>query len=251
MSDKNKRPLRPPFTEEQEFFISQYVKGRSYAELAAMFSEKFGVTITRQQIGTACHYRGLSNELKSSGKPGRQVQYTCEQLQFLRENVEGLHYSELAGMYNRRFGTNLTRSNIADTCKYHGMSNGLNGGFQPGHTHTNGRRYAHAMPDGSETITKEGYTLVKKDGVWFGKNIVVYEEAHGAGSIPDNHRVIFADGNKQNFNPNNLHCVPVAQANMFALRRLKNESSPELAVMGIALAGLYAKINERKKKDYS
>lgn len=72
------------------------------------------------------------------------------------------------------------------------------------------------MPVGSERVSK-GYVMVKVTDEhrgrgaarlnWKPKSVVVYEGAHGP--VPDGCRVFFADGDRRNFDPDNLVAVPV------------------------------------------
>jgi hypothetical protein len=57
---------------------------------------------------------------------------------------------------------------------------------------------------------------------------------------------VFGNSNKRDFSIDNLYCVSAAQNGFRSTLGLQSDS-PELAGMGVALAGLYAKINERSK----
>jgi hypothetical protein len=57
---------------------------------------------------------------------------------------------------------------------------------------------------------------------------------------------VFGDGNKGNFNIENLFCITASQ-NAIRTRNGLQGATPELAATGVALAKLYSQIGERRK----
>jgi len=108
-----------------------------------------------------------------------------------------------------------------------------------------GRKRANAMPDGTEIIIAEGYVMLKQEGTWRYKHILLWEQAHGR-SVPEGHFIVFGDSDKRNFNTNNLFCITAAQSGFRSAMGLQG-ATPELAAAGVALAKLYSQISERKK----
>ena len=84
----------------------------------------------------------------------------------------------------------------------------------------------------------------KKSVNWVQKHRLVYEASHGP--IPKNHAVIFLDGDRQNFNPDNLQAVSRG-----TLARLNQNGliykSAELTKVGVNIAKLISKMTEAKK----
>jgi hypothetical protein len=107
------------YTPEEKQFLKENAKGRSYAELAALFNERFGTGFTRAQIAMTAHRYGYFNGLQNY-----YHSYTPEEKQFLKENAKGRSYAELTALFNERFGTDLTRSQIASTAEHGGCDNG-------------------------------------------------------------------------------------------------------------------------------
>jgi len=140
---------------------------------------------------------------------------------------------------------------------------GYKGHFKKGHLPQNYR------PVGSERVDSLGYTWVKtadklteyvirvyKDRITITEELrqqhqrkmkhqLVWEAANGA--IPKGHVVIFGDGNKQNFNLDNLLLVSNAQ-----LARLNQNgliyNDADLTRTGIIIADLINKQGEKKRK---
>lgn len=156
--------------------------------------------------------------------------YTKEQVEFVRDNIKGTSYKEMREMFNKRFETNLTFSQINGFIKRNNFKNGNDARFEKGQETWNkgmkglrfegsekgwfrkGQDPINHRPVGSERIcTKDGYTLVKvaEPNVWKLKQRIVWEEAHG--EVPENHVVLFGDGDKQNFDLDNLILVSRSQ----------------------------------------
>ncbi|MCL2225091.1 MAG: HNH endonuclease [Defluviitaleaceae bacterium] len=239
MSEKITRSLSS-YGEEHRKFLEAKVQGRSYSATVVLFNKKFRTNVTHKTIRSLCRRFGFSN-----GKPNSQP-YSGEEINFLRENAAGMNYSDLAEMFNERFGTNKTALQLGELCRQKGFSNGLDSRFKENHAVNLGRKRADAAPDGTETITAEGYVVIKHDGMWRYKHIFLWEQAHGK-PVPTGHHVVFGDGNKRNFDLANLFCITATQ-NAIRTRNRLHGTTPELAAMGIAMAKLYSQINDRKKK---
>ena len=103
------------------------------------------------------------------------------------------------------------------------------------------------MPVGTERTNTDGYVEIKiaDPNKWKGKHRIIWEETHGP--IPKGHVVIFADGNRRNFDPDNLLLVSRAQlARMNQTHLIKNDA--ELTKTGVIVADVLSKIGERKRK---
>ena len=103
-------------------------------------------------------------------------------------------------------------------------------------------------PVGAERISKDGIlyrkvadTGIKKDD-WRAVHVVVWEEHNG--SLPDNHIVIFKDGNRENFDPENLEAVTRAE-NM--RRNSIDRYGPDYRSAALTLGWFKRKINQLEK----
>lgn len=161
--------------------------------------------------------------------------YTEEQVEWIRENVQGISYDELTRRFNERFRENRTKKGIRGFCRRKGMLNGMTGYFEKGSEPANkGKKMQYKseesrkrsqvntfkpgqLPVGTMKIGDErlmdGYTYVKVNDVlkarahvnWRPKQHLIYEQNHGP--IKEDCIVVFLDNNKQNFDPNNLLMV--------------------------------------------
>ncbi|WP_339124329.1 HNH endonuclease [Fusobacterium nucleatum] len=99
----------------------------------------------------------------------------------------------------------------------------------------------------SERLDKDGYILIKiaEPNKWVRKHRWLYEQEHGA--IPENSVIIFADGNKNNLNIDNLLCVTRNELKVLNKCRLIS-SVAELTKTGLNVAKLKIKLAEIRKE---
>ena len=204
--------------------------------------------------------------------------YTPEMRRFFIEFVPGHSHKEIAEEFNRRFDDNIKVSTVKGYIANHKLNTGRTGRFEQGNTPwSKGRKmspeqYEKCMGTmfkagersktrevvGTENVDKYGYTWVKVSDYqydpanprnnWKMKHRLVYEQAYGP--IPEGIKIIFLDGDKTNFNLDNL--APVTSSTICRMNQngLFSED-PEATKSGIAVAELITKISEleRGKKD--
>jgi len=195
--------------------------------------------------------------------------YTKAQAAFLANNVKGRSNQELTDLFNAHFGLSLDPEQIKGYKNRYGLDSGLDGRFQPGHVPANkgrkgvflggevaeacqfkkGNKAHNWVPIGSERVNGDDYIDIKvADGKlqknWKGKHILIWEEHNGP--VPPGHAVIFGDGNRRNFDPDNLILVSRAQLAVLNKNRLIQDNA-DLTRTGIIVADIYRKIGERKR----
>lgn len=186
--------------------------------------------------------------------------------QFILDNYKGRYNQELADLFNQKFNTNITSRMIKSYKANNKLNSGLTGKFRKGQTpHNKGKKMPkevyekvkHTMfakgnvppnhrPVGSERISKDGYIEVKvaEPNKWRLKQRVVYEEAKG--KIPEGCPIIFLDGNKRNFDIDNLRCVTRSELLYLNCNGLNN--SNEITETGILMARLDRAKNKKKQE---
>lgn len=169
------------WTKDKLDFMAMIIPGHSEKEIRALFLEKYGIELTESQIGNTKTRLGI----KSGTKGG---QFKKGQAPFNK----GKTWDELG--YSQE-----TRKAIQSTC------------FKRGSEPWNGKR----VEVGTERISKDGYIEVKvkrfsdRPGMnkcWRPKHHLIWEQANGK-QVPASTQIVFADGNKRNFNPDNLVAV--------------------------------------------
>lgn len=134
--------------------------------------------------------------------------YTEQENEFLKKHYDSCSWETLTKMLNQQFGTQRKYRTVKTHCRtvLH-LKKEL-----PQSNYRNNSRY-----NIGDEIIENGYVLVKISAVkgsrqqrsrsnWIQKQRLIWEQHHG--KIPDNHFVIFLDGNHFNFNIDNLYCVP-------------------------------------------
>jgi uncharacterized protein YggU (UPF0235/DUF167 family) len=244
------------YSKEQIDFIKDNVKGRTNKELTEMFNHHFGLNLKISQIQDAKSRYGL--------KSNTIHKYTKEQVEFLAKNVKGRTLAELTKMFNKKFNVNLKDEQISNAKNRYGLYSDLPGGqLKKGHTPWNkgmkglqmggketqfkkGNIPTNYRPVGSERITKNDIIEIKiaDPNEWRSKHVHIWEKANGP--VPKSHVVIFGDGNRRNFDLNNLILVSRVQLARLNQNHLIADNA-DLTRSGIIIADIISKINERKK----
>lgn len=224
------------YTPEMDAWLAERYPAAANGELAAEFAEAFGQPITVAQLACWANSRGVR-------KP-RKVEWDGEKEGFLRGFIPGHSEGEIRAAFLDRFGVELTKSQIGNAKTRLGVKSGTVGGrFEKGHASANkgkswdeqgvpqakrermlstcfkkgdepvnGRR----LPVGSERVSRDGYVEVKvrarspvpgANKCWRMKHHLVWEDANGR-PVPPSTMIVFADGDKLNFDPQNLVAVP-------------------------------------------
>lgn len=203
------------------------------------------------------------------------MKYTDEHIAWLRANVKGVSYKELTERFNATFGTNLLTGALGSALKRYGLLNGRDARFAKGKApHNKGKpmppevkeKLKHTLfkkgniahntrPVGSERVSKDGYIEVKfRDnkglppggkGAWELKHRLVWMKHHG--EIPKEHAVIFLDGNKRNFNIENLALISRGVHGILNREGLRFDDA-ELSKTAVKIGELKIKINDKRKK---
>lgn len=250
------------YPKEVHDFIAAHVVGCTTKDLTALVNERFGAGLFTESSMKS--YK-MNHKLKS-GTPRGKVAGTPSKLfpahivTYITENYIGCGPSEMADRLNAEFGTNYKASQLKGYYGNHKLNSGITGYFEKGCIPPNkGKKGVYPVgcekgwfqkgnlprstkPIGYERITQDGYVEVKVkmrpsrvdcNDNFVPKHRLIWEQLHGP--IPDDCVVIFKDGDKQNFDPDNLALVTKAQRLQMSRRGLFS-SDPELTEAGIMVA---------------
>ena len=192
--------------------------------------------------------------------------YTDEEKSFLIDYIPGHTYQEAIDEFERLFGRRLTKQIVNGCCNHWGLRTGTLGYFPKGGKPANmikkGTRLSPATefkpghvpptyrPVGSERRERTPYGFrvkvkVADPGVWMLKQRYVWEQHHGR--IPPGHVIMFRDGNKENFDIDNLACVSTSE--QLAIRWLGVEwHDPETFETLLTMARVNLQCGTRMKK---
>ena len=189
---------------------------------------------------------------------------TPEQHEYFVKHNQGTPQKEMARLMNKKFGLHLTEQQINSYRGNHKLSSGLTGCYPKGNIPWNkgmewdsgGRSHEtrfkpgniphNHKPVGTERVTKDGYVEIKvaEPKTWRGKHVIIWESLHGP--RPKGHKVIFADGNRRNFDPDNLILVSNGELAIMNHKKLVTPDT-ELTKTGHIIAKLCATTMSAKR----
>lgn len=273
---------RRVWTDEELAFLREYAPGHSrreiYEELSRRFPshthtfENMVAAMKNRKITTGTH-RWYGHAL--SPKERDPKWYRDEELAFLREYAPGHTRKEIHAEYNRRFPERPRSFKSVVACmKNHSITNGLDGRFQKGRkseawnkgkkmTPEHRAKCEHSFfgsknkppktePIGTEKKLSDGYIWVKVDDQlcakknvnWKQKQCLIWEQHNGP--IPEGMFVTFLDGNRENFDLDNLALITRAEHARLNQSGLRSED-PEITQAALQLAKLTTKIGQRQR----
>ena len=196
---------------------------------------------------------------------GPQHIWSDEEKQYLAEITPGRGYKEIQSMMSCKFGFDYTHHQIKGAITRNKLNTGRTGRFEKGRATWNkgtkgltkanvtsfkkGQKPHNYKPVGSERITKDGYCEIKVSDTgrrWRPKHVLIYEKHHG--KVPKGSAVIFLDGDKRNFDIDNLYLVTRSQLAMLNKNSLIQKDA-ELTKTAINVVDLMKKISAMEKKD--
>ena len=189
--------------------------------------------------------------------------YSDEEIDFLRRTAPGTGHRRLTDLFNERFGAALTAVQISGTLKRYGIKNGVKTTFQKGGRawnkgmkglvqlggatkFTKGHMPRNHRPVGSERKNKDGYAEIKvaEPNVWQLKHVYLWTQKNGP--PPKGHVVVFANGNRENYDTDNLLLLSRAQLAVMNKRGYTGISK-ETTEAGAAVSELVMLLSKRKK----
>jgi hypothetical protein len=181
--------------------------------------------------------------------------YDAKVIEYVKEHYLGVTSNELSEMIKRDLGIEETPYRIRQLKKRLKLKCGVDCTFRKG----DAPRYKfpkdniphNTMPLGSETILN-GYVYVKVNDIpyskanWKPKQQLIWEEQHKE-KVPPKHYVIFADGNKRNFDVENLVLVNEKEM-MYLLKNNLIYNDCELTKTGLLIAKIKIAVKEKLEK---
>lgn len=207
-------------------FIKRNISLLNYKEMTKKVNEKFNLNKSVSQIKSFCIYHKIYNE---KGKRKSELfNFTDEMVQFIINNITKTKYKKLTKKFNEYFSVNISERIVKNKCYRLGLFNEV----------------TFDQPLFTEHLGKDGY-LIKTEKGWIPKQKFLWEQKNGP--VPDGYCIIFADGDRTNFNESNL--IKVSRKEHFHLNRRKLRFSyPEYTKTGLNIVKLFLKAEERQKE---
>lgn len=268
---KRNRKVKPhKYTSKQIQFLKKHSKECTCAGLTEIFNKHFRLSMSDNQMREVCRRRGF--KFKITRIP--PIKLTKAEILFLKKNVKGRTYAELADMFNKKFKRNYNRDCINNICLKRGYSNEMPWHWLPGHVpHNKGKKgycspgsekgwfrpghpgyKMNEAPLGSERISADGYVQIKISNTaqptsrrWKGKQIIIWEKKYGP--VPKGYCVVFLDGNNRNFRIDNLKMVSRAEHAVMCRRRLYSKNK-QITKAAHAMAALSVAVSDKKESTF-
>lgn len=251
------------YPENVKSFIAQNVKGTTTRDLVRLVNAKFGPLFTETKMKSYKQNHKLRSETPCGLPAGRPTElHPLNVRAFIEDNHTGIGPKDMAKLVNEKIGTCYTHDQIKSYYRRHDINSGLNGQFPKGHAPANkgthiggweptqfkkGHIPANYKPVGTEQIKGDGYVWVKiaDPNKWRQKHIFVWEKEKG--EVPENHVLLFLDGNKQNPDIKNLKLISRRQLAALNRNHLLQKDK-NLNVTALLTADLIIKIVDNKQK---
>ena len=188
---------KPVFTPDEEKYLLENIEGKSSTEIIDAIKIKFNKDIVVTQLDSWKHKHKIKSNVSNA-------LFNSIEKKFLMENILNKTSFELAQLFNNEFNRSITPKQIRRWKQNNRIRSEVNTKFKSGKEHLNYK------PIGSETTVnvngkKITFVKIREPNIWERKQRYLYEK--NIGKIPEGNRVIFLDGNTNNFNLNNLSLV--------------------------------------------
>lgn len=215
------------YTPEIKAFIREHSREMSIPDMVRTVNEKFGTDFTLYAFRSYYERYDIHPSPRAGRKRGSK--YPDDLEEYIRSIAAGREKSEILSLVNEHYGHIMELYQLKAYMNNHSITSGLNCNFRKGHTpwnkYTNyiaGGRSAETRfkksglpptwrPVGSVRINCYGFTEIKvaEPNTWKLKHRLIWEAEHGP--IPKGCIITFKDGNRQNFDIDNLACITQAQ----------------------------------------
>ena len=216
------------YTKNEVDFLQKLQGTDTYKNITAKFNEKFGTEISKDAIR-----RKISRGFYVSHTP----KYMKEQDTFLKEHSRLYSFRKVQSDFKSKFGFEPTTQAITDRCRrvYDLPPTSFSDKIDYHHTWSE-KDVGTEVEKDNKIVVKTGKTSRKNRQNWKYKHHHIWEQQNG--KVPKGYRVVFLDGNKRNFDIDNLACIPLKSICLFASNRWKFKNS-ELTKSAIKWCDLY------------
>lgn len=185
-------------TDEQKQFIIGNYKSMDWHTLCDLLNQKYGTDFNVKSLNRITYEMGL--------KKYERNHFTDEHRIFLMDNIEKYSYPKLTELFNEKFGTNCSQGAVTQQCMaYLQVKRGEN--YIPHNAMEIGEEVTRGKGEVYETVYVKVASGLKdnRGEMWKPKHQVIWEQNNRP--VLDNEVVIFLDGNRHNFELDNLYCI--------------------------------------------
>lgn len=213
-----------------EWIIANKNNYPSILEFYKAYVEKIDSTIHRQAFTTHLTRMGIHSNLS----------WTDEEKQWLVENFCRLGSLKCVEPFEQKFGKRREHRSLEACARRLGL-------LVDDEVVIANRNYPRRVPIGTIVDDGDGYLKIKTghgSSGWERYHRYIYKKEHGA--IPKGHKIVFLDGNRQNYSVENMVAVPASYLALMNNWKLKSQE-PEITKASIKWCELYELL---KKSNY-
>ena len=237
------------FTPEEDAFILEHIEDYTYAGMARQLSATFGIERGHYTVSRHCK-EVLGIELTSKAR----FMFGKDHVDYLRECAEsGMNQRQMSIAFNNRFSQNTCQKTIQKACARYNLfpeRKGLAMIAGERNPFTLRNPIGYERRSGGKVYVKvadEVYTTgtptFNESGNWQEKKRYMYEKYNG--SIPDGYYIIHLNGDKKNFEKDNLYAI-TPQVNMLMGANRWYSIDPEVTLTAIKWCELFYATKEIK-----
>lgn len=179
--------------------------------------------------------------------------FTDEQVEFIRENIQTMSTRECARAFSEKFAEPLGQTELRRVMTRNGIQTSRKrNDFAPIGTERYSDYYQCMMVKVGEYRCHKGDSRSERDynrnANWKLKQNLIWEQTTGK-ELPWRWVVIFLDGDRTNYNPENLYAVPLNVAGTIEKMRMHSEN-PEIYKTALMWGQLYFILKETNGRDF-
>ena len=223
-----------------EWIAENYLRFRSYREMAEAYNKEFGTTIKESAIRQHTVDLGFR-------RPRATGEFlTEEQKKFIEEYYPHHSVEKTTRAFNEKFGTNKKKYTMKNYAQRHGLKvdEDLVTESKLRAAHKEGSK--RALRKVGDMRFEGRYWIIKTEDGWELIHQYVWKKHHG--EIKKDHVIIYLDGDVNNYSIDNLLEVPYKYLGMLNMNKMKS-IDPEITKTGVMWCELCEVLGRSKKGD--
>ena len=231
--------MKPLFNEEEKKYIKRKYNKISSKELLDIINKKYNKNITIKQLRSWLSYNKIKSNINEN--PHSRL-FNNEEEKYILEIYKGRTTDEITDLFNKKFNRNIKVSQIKAYKSHNKLKSKVDFKFMAG------KKPHNFKPIGSEFTTydngiKTTYIKVGNPNTWEKKQKYLYKKYKG--DVPKGASVIFLDGDRDNFELDNLYMLTKREKLMMCSTNSFFENK-EMNKTSILVAKLRIKMKESK-----
>ena len=191
------------------------------------------------EVDSTISYQAFRTHIKRKLKLGSNSTWSENERKWVAENYPKLGGLKCVEPFEKKFGKHRTATSIMAEARRQGL-------LVEEDVVVSNKNYTRRVPIGTIVDDGDGYLKIKTgngSSGWERYHRYLYKKRYGA--IPKGHKIIFLDGNRRNYDTDNMVAIPGSYLAIMNKLKLKSQE-PEITKTSIKWCELY----EILKKNY-